>query len=1181
MSKNSKNFVTKHIYVSFFRKTAAIIIVASFLLTSPTYTAAAHLLASKRPSSDSSSDPKNQARDVEIIVDGAIGKPAQFGIEQLIKILETKGYPFSTQESLTVSRAFNILLIGTLKGSNLIKKLKNEGKLSLLENKESLAVKRQKEGDKNILIISGADDRGLMYALLEIAQQIETLDARKNWYSSIKEVSESPLVPVRSMAILLHNEDCEKDWYYSKEHWQAYFGMLAANRWNAFNLIFSHQTPYLSPLYAFHVNVDQHPEVKARGLAEEQRIKNLEMLRYISSLARERGINFTIGIWQQIAWAGKHQGSRQESMVTGLSRKNMYSYTYNALKNLLEECPDISTVQLRINHESGIDYDEQTDFYKNAVFKAIKDCGRRVLLETRNVGLLRETVQAALDVGLPTRVSHKYWGEHMVSPYHPTRIMWTYSYGDWLKYPQKYQNMYQVWTLGSHRLFLWGDPDFVRRFAPTTRFQNAVGFEICAPLSQKGYGNEPGAWRIFRDREREYYKWEFERYWSFYRLFGRLTYNPETSDEIWQREMRHRFGNEAVPEVARAYKTASRILPLIMGSATIDYNMGIWPEKDMGGLINFYLHFITFNKLRISNFIEFVDNTIEGKHSAKLTPEEIATRLEAIASECEKSIVLAENLIKKPNKEFWATKKDFQILSGMARYFAQKIRAAYNLGFYYTLGDLSLLKKAISNASKGLEIWKKLSAVAEEIYYPNLVMGPGSYGHWKDNIVFVKNDLEQLLHQEELFKLLQNFDFGFDFGPKAYTSVTTIYTPYYTNYYTIEHRFQGVFPHSFFNPQQGFGWNKEVVLKAEQPPKIPRRLWRASNLKNLDIPSQALLGDFIQGSEPAVFRIDLPEGHYQATLIITDKSPNPSDHGPMSVSVIERFGERPIITDKIVCKGETLIERFNFNMVGSRYSNFRLKLSAAKGADFIFNGLTFTRIEPHIAHLPLRRAIPGKDLVFKATVTLPVQVLQPHKTSLSIARGTTSTIEPPEKIEGVSFYYSTDNGRSYRCLEMKEEEDMIYSVTLSGQDIQEGEIRYYMEASDSIGQTVHLPKGSQTDNYYPIKITNDLTPPVTTHAHEKEWNPGEPLQIKATVIDDSSIAKVLLYYRPTRQAMEYSITTMYPEGNNVYSATIPGKAITKEFDLMYYIEALDEFGNGIFYPDPDVTDPHIIIKVRR
>jgi len=102
-----------------------------------------------------------------------------------------------------------------------------------------------------------------------------------------------------------------------------------------------------------------------------------------------------------------------------------------------------------------------------------------------------------------------------------------------------------------------------------------------------------------------------------------------------------------------------------------------------------------------------------------------------------------------------------------------------------------------------------------------------------------------------------------------------------------------------------------------------------------------------------------------------------------------------------------------------------------------------------------------------------------------------------------------------------------------------------------------------------------------SHKPEKEWNPGEPLKIKASVTDDSSIKQVILYYRPTRQAMEYSKVTMSALGDNIYSATIPGQAITKEFDLMYYIEALDEFGNGIFYPDPAKEDPHIVIKVRR
>ncbi len=1116
---------------------------------------------------------------VAVSVDGLLGEPALFGLQQFLSSLDAKGISYSQKET-SGDKSPALLLLGTLSGSEKIRSLRKQNLLDLSEAKESLAIQRIDQEDRRIVVAAGSDDRGLMYALLEMAQQVYFMDPGQDWLSAIRETSEKPLTPVRSMAVLLHSEDCEKDWYYSKEYWQEYFAMLASNRWNAFNLVFSHQTPYLSPLYAFHVNVVEHPEVKAIGLTEEQRNKNLDMLRYISTLSKQRGIDFTIGIWQQIAWEGKHQGSKQESMVTGLSRDNMHSYTYHALLNLLRECPDIQAVQLRINHESGIDYDEQTEFYRTAVFKAIKDCGRPVLLETRNVGLLRETLQAALDMGLPTRVSHKYWGEHMVFPYHPTRIMWTYSYGDWLKYPQKYQNLYHVWSLGSHRLLLWGDPDYVRRFAPTTTFQNASGFEICAPLSQKGYGNPPGAWRIFRDQNREYYRWEFERYWSYYILFGRMAYNPDESDEIWLREMRCRFGKEAAPAVAEAYRTASQVLPLIMGTATPDYNMYTWAEKDSGGLINFYLHYSSYDPPRIASFEEFIRDWVDGKLSAKLTPEGMASRLESTAEKIEDLLRQIDSLVPETNKEYWATKKDFQILSGMARFFSQKIRATYKLGFFYELGDYALLKQAIAHGKNALDIWKGVAAVGEEIYHPNLVMGPGSYGHWKDNIFFVENDLSQLLHQEELFRIVQDFDFGFDFGPKAYTDVTEIYTPYYTNYYWIEHRFMGVHPHSQFNPQQGFGWNGEVALKADQPPKIRRTVWRASNLENLNIPSRAMLSDFIQGTEPAVFRIDLPEGHYQATLIITDESPNPMDHGPMNVSVIERFGERPILEDLMVKEGDMIVKRFNFNMVGSRYSNFRLKLSAAPEADYILNGLIFTRIEPHIAHLPVRRSLAGQDIPIHATVTLPPQVLQPEKSSLSIARGTTSTVYPPDNITQVRLVYSADGGKSTQTRQMKKIDGYTYAATIPGGDFREGEISYFIEAVDSIGQVVQAPRKTKAECFR-IAVTSDRTPPVFVHDPVLEWDPGKPMDVKVKVSDKSGIDKVLLYYRPTRQTMQYLVTTMRQAENGYYSATIPGEIFTTDFDLIYFFEAVDKFGNGIFYPDRDKKDPHVVVKIRR
>ena len=350
--------------------------------------------------------PSSAGTTVDLVIEGTPGSAVSFGIDRLTAALEEADSPFERPASTEESEASFIVVAGTPEGSSLIRGWAEEGIIQLSEGKESLAVKHLKENGKNVLCVAGSDERGLMYALLDIAQQIQFLEDGQDWFSSVKDVSESPAVPVRSMAILLHNEDCEKDWYYSKEHWQQYFAMLAEDRWNNFNLIFSHQTAYLSPLYAFHIDVPEHPEIKAIGLSKEQQKKNLEMLRYISRLANERGINFTLGIWQQIAWEGKHQGSSQVSMVRGLTRQNMNSYIYLALKKLLIEVPNINAVQLRINHESGLDYDEQTEFFKNSIYRAIKDCGRPILLENRNVGFLKETLQASLDMDIPTRVSH-------------------------------------------------------------------------------------------------------------------------------------------------------------------------------------------------------------------------------------------------------------------------------------------------------------------------------------------------------------------------------------------------------------------------------------------------------------------------------------------------------------------------------------------------------------------------------------------------------------------------------------------------------------------------------------------------------------------------------------------------------------------------------------------------------
>src|SRR5207244_6766031 len=63
-----------------------------------------------------------------------------------------------------------------------------------------------------------------------------------------------------------------------------------------------------------------------------------------------------------------------------------------------------------------------------------------------------------------------------------------------------------------------------------------------------------------------YYDYEFERYWHFFQVWGRVGYNPQTSAEIWRGEFERRFGRAAAPHVEAALHRASQVLPMIVAA---------------------------------------------------------------------------------------------------------------------------------------------------------------------------------------------------------------------------------------------------------------------------------------------------------------------------------------------------------------------------------------------------------------------------------------------------------------------------------------------------------------------------------------------------------------------------------------------------------------------------------------
>ena len=101
-------------------------------------------------------------------------------------------------------------------------------------------------------------------------------------------------------------------------------------------------------------------------------------------------------------------------------------------------------------------------------------------LELRAKGLTAAEIQSALEAGVNFRLSTKYWMEQMGLPFHPTHVNpqdqanRRHGYADLLVYPQQYKMNWQLWNGGTARIFLWGDPDYARRFLEPRAFTKAT-----------------------------------------------------------------------------------------------------------------------------------------------------------------------------------------------------------------------------------------------------------------------------------------------------------------------------------------------------------------------------------------------------------------------------------------------------------------------------------------------------------------------------------------------------------------------------------------------------------------------------------------------------------------------------------------------------------------------------------
>jgi hypothetical protein len=544
--------------------------------------------------------------------------------------------------------------------------------------------------------------------------------------------------------------------------------MLAKNRFNTFALLFGYENwGYVSPPYPYFFDVEEFPNVKVVGITKARQQKNLKALNRIIEMTHERGLNFTLGIWDHI-YRGGVQGPRDrankptEGIVWGLTADNLTAYTKAALTKLLKEVHGIDAIQFRMHGESGLKRTEMGGFWEN-IYKVMKEHGPDIRFDARAKNFPDSLIDKAVEMGVNMRITTKYWMEQMGLPFHPTHIHpgnqhdRRHGYADLLRYPQRYKMHWRLWNCGTTRVLLWGDPDYVRRFVQSTYLYDGEGFEVVEPMSTKmqDHPHDMKPFELLRPQY-QYYDWEFERYWHFFQLFGRLGYNPDTPPEIWQSQFQERFGKEAAPYIEQAIHRAGRILPRIV-AYNYPYNMFPttrgWVEKQRMKDLPEYTRALPSDTQQFLSMNNAAQYQLKGEDSARIWPQESSRWFARISRDVLNLTGEAQRRIGgNRNKEFDSTIVDLKILANLALYHSRRAKAGFSYALFKHSKDLNALDDAIGHETEAIEAWEKIVEAAGDVYNDNLMMGrerSGLSGHWKDELAKLKQGLDKLIDQRE------------------------------------------------------------------------------------------------------------------------------------------------------------------------------------------------------------------------------------------------------------------------------------------------------------------------------------------------------------------------------------------------------------------------------------------------
>jgi len=669
---------------------------------------------------------------------------------------------------------------------------------AILASPEALAIVPTQRDGRPATLVLGADTRGLVYAVLELADRVACAPDAAAAIEALRQpepIVERPANRIRGVLRTLASDVEDLGWFRDRAFWERYLTELAADRFNrielatgiGYDFAVRMRDSYLYLAYPFLIDVPGY-QVHARGIDDAERDANLAALRFAAAETRRRGLHFQLGLWAQVY--AFEDSPDVNHPIEGLTPASHATYCRDAVRALLRAVPEIDGLTLRVHGESGIP--EGSYGFWETLFQGIADCGRTVEIDMHAKGIDDRMIDLALATGQPVVVSPKFWAEHMGLPYHqadiraverpgkPTgehatlmalsigeRRFTRYGFADLLREDRRYGVLFRIWP-GTQRLLLWGDPTFGRAYGRAFGFCGADGVELFEPLSmagRRGSGGLDGR-QPYRDPALQldgpHASWEKYRY--TYRLWGRLLYNPDADPAVWRRHLRSELG-PAAGAAESALANASRILPLVTTAHHPSAaNNRYWPElyanmPIVEGLPNHYVdtaepkRFGNVSPLDPETFAsveEHVAEIVSGRPSGRYSPVDVARRLDGWADAAERHLAEAERVGDAAAPALRRLAVDVRIQAALGRFWAAKLRAAVGYALHKRTGDRAALAAAVEEYRRARGAYARAAEVGQ-VYKADLTFGPEPFlrGHWADRLAAIDQDVAAMAAELE------------------------------------------------------------------------------------------------------------------------------------------------------------------------------------------------------------------------------------------------------------------------------------------------------------------------------------------------------------------------------------------------------------------------------------------------